>query len=293
MSTPRFPSRPSAFCVGLALLVQLAMVSVAQAQTQASCTFKFFQFTRFQPLNQPTGINDWETVVGVSGNLGFIRYAGGGFTHYSVPNASQTYFSDRNDHGISIGGYFTSGSQIQKGFMIDKSGSFTSIVHPKAVFGTGVARINRWNTIVGWYMDSQNIARGFKRYSNGSFVALDFPGGQGTFASGLNDNGMIVGGSGMHGFIYYKGQWATLDFPNAVMTTLVDISNAGVIIGNAELPNQFTTTGFLYRNGVFKIISVPNVRTTEVTAISSKSGLITGDTRDFNGNPQGFIAKCN
>src|SRR5947207_2879869 len=78
-------------------------------------------------------------------------------------------------------------------------------------FGTALARINKWNTIVGWYGDAQNVVHGFKRYSNGSFVNLDFPGGQGTFLSGLNDNGMIVGSSGGHGVMYYKGKWAMLD----------------------------------------------------------------------------------
>jgi hypothetical protein len=221
---------------------------------------------------------------------------GGGTAYYNFPNASETIISDRNNQGISIGSY-TSGSQFQTGFVLNKSrSSFTSIVHPKSVsgsFGTAIARINKWNTIVGWYGDAQNIAHGFKRYSNGSFVNLDFPGGQGTFLSGLNDNGMIVGSSSFHGVIYYKGQWATLDFPNALQTTLVGVSNAGVIIGSAELPNQFAPTAFLYRNGIFKVISVPNVRETEVTGISPKLGLITGDTRDFNGSPQGFIANCN
>src|SRR5262245_23223663 len=299
MSSPRCPSIASIFCLGLPLSVLLAMSSIAQAQKQASCTFTFFAFTRFQPLNHPTGINDWGTVVGVSGSEGFIRYAGGGFIYYKIPNASNTVFSDRNNKGISIGGYFTSGSQLQKGFVLNKSrSSFTSIVHPKSLsgsLGTGIARINKWNTIVGSYWDAQNVVHGFKRLSNGSFVTLNFPRarGQGTSLSGLNDNGMIVGGSSFHGLIYYKGQWAILDFPNALLTTLAGISNAGVIIGNAELPNQFAPTAFLYRNGVFKAISVPNVRETEVTGISAKLGLITGDTRDFNGNPQGFIANCN
>ena len=297
MSPPRCFSFASIFCLGLPLSVLLAMSSMAQAQKQASCTFTFFQFTRFQPLNQPTGINDWGTVVGDGGSSGFIRYVGGGgFIYYKIPNASETFFSDRNNQGISIGSY-TSGSQFQTGFVLNKSrSSFTSIVHPKSVsgsFGTALARINKWNTIVGWYGDAQNIVHGFKRFSNGSFLALDFPAGQGTFLSGLNDNGMIVGSSGGHGVIYYKGKWAMLDYPKAQVTTLGGISNSGMIIGTAEMPNQFSPTAFLYRNGVFKVISVPNVRETEVTGISPKLGLITGDTRDFNGNPQGFIANCN
>src|SRR5262249_23140427 len=154
MSSPRCPSIASIFCLGLPLSVLLVISSIAQAQKQASCTFTFFAFTRFQPLNQPTGINDWGTVVGVSGSRGFIRYAGGGFIYYKIPNASNTAFSDRNNQGISIGSY-TSGSRFQTGFVLNKSrSSFTSIVHPKSIaggFGTALARINKWNTIVGWY----------------------------------------------------------------------------------------------------------------------------------------------
>jgi len=279
----------------LAVLLSVLSSIAVQAQKQASCSFTFFSFPRSQSLNQPTGINDWGTVVGVSDNLGFIRDVKGGFVYYKVPNANSSSFADRKNDGTSTGSYITSGV-FQKGFVLNKArSSFTSIVHPKSLsgmFGTAVGPINKWNTIVGWYGDAQNIVHGFKRYSNGSFLTLDFPGGQGTFLSGLNDSGMIVGYSGGHGVIYYKGNWAKLDYPNAQTTMLTGVSNSGTIIGTAELPNQSSPTAFLYRNGVFEIVSVPNVRETEVTGISLKLELITGDTRDFNGSPEGFIAKC-
>src|SRR5260221_2685399 len=100
MSTSYCPSLASIFSLGLTLSVSLAISSTAQAQKQASCTFTFFQFTRFQPLNQPTGINDWGTVVGDSGSSGFIRYVGGGSVYYNIPKASETFVTDLHNQAI-------------------------------------------------------------------------------------------------------------------------------------------------------------------------------------------------
>ena len=96
---------------------------------------------------------------------------------------------------------------------------------------------------------------GAKRYSNGKFVDLTYPGSVATFPWGINDKGTVVGSylnskDTKHGFIYSNGTWATLDDPTAKTGGLLGISNTGAIVGGF--------TPFLYEQGTFKLISVPN-----------------------------------
>jgi hypothetical protein len=222
----------------------------SQAQKPASCTFTLFQV----PSGQSNGVTDKGTVVGgaVFNNVfskGFIRYSDGTVAYYGAPNSATTNFTDRNVHAISIGGYSANNNPtISKGFMLDGK-SFTPIVEPKAVKGTSVQGINKWNTIVGWYLDSSENSHGFKRSSNGSFVTLDYPGATTTGASGINDNGMIVGtwanprGNIGGGFVLYNGKWVSVEYPGKVSETtdLIGICNAGAMIGINTQDEPYTS----------------------------------------------------
>ena len=156
-----------------------------------------------------------------------------------------------------------------------------------SVFPSG---INKWGTVIGHYENPDlSNAHGFKRWSNGTTHTLDFPGAapNWTMPTGINDLGTVVGTYRdaktdlHHGFIFHNGQWATLDYPNASNTLLFGITNAGQIIGSAG-------SLFLYENGTFKIISVPNKPGSSLISISPKQGLILGRSTAT----QGFIAKC-
>ena len=190
-------SASQVFVIAIALC--LIQTFPASAQTQASCTFSIFQLNDLQTT--VFGINDFKTVVGEADftskpEKGFIRYSGS---------------------GVSIGVYSSqSASTIAKGFMLSGS-SFTSIVHPNAVWGTTLTGINKYNSIVGWYLDANENPHGFKRYSNGSFRILQFNSGTiDTIPNGINDYGTIVGWyNTQHGFIFHNNAWATLDYPNA------------------------------------------------------------------------------
>jgi hypothetical protein len=278
-------------------IVLLASAAIAQAQTQASCTFKLFQLNPSGKNLSPNGVNDYSTVVGQSGvDQGFTRFAGGGITYYSVPNSAGTYFAARNDSGINVGVYSSqSALTVAKGFML-KGSTFTSIVHPKAVVGTTLTGINKYNSIVGWYEDAGVGQHGFKRYSNGGFVNLNYPGSQYTLPTGINDSGTVAGwfsdSIGEHGFIYHNGQWAPFDF-GANTTQVFGISNANKIVG-VSTSNE-PPTSFIYENGTFKVISYPNAFSTQVAGISA-NGIITGRIILNNSDPtsgRGFTATCN
>ncbi|SRR6266567_40285 len=303
MSIPRFPSHVSVFSLGLALSVILS--SVAHAQKQASCSFSLFQTTFFTPpLSRfgqffPSGINDFSTVVGGAAfETGFIRWGNGGFT---LPSGTSSLVS-RNDKGVSLG-YDSQGNGIILSGTNVSSAAVTIGANTYDGLGVSFAGINDWGSVIGLYSDSAGVAHGFKRWSNGNGLVLNYPASftavnSGTFPTAINDSGMIVGFTQIpyHGFIYYNGKWATLHYPNAIGTSLYGISNAGVIVGNANFADG-STKGFLYKNGVFKIISPPNTTGpgvgSGVIGISLRSGLILGFADLPNSPRQGYIAKCN
>jgi hypothetical protein len=114
---------------------------------------------------------------------------------------------------------------------------------------------------------------------------------QGNLPIGTNDYGTVVGfyddnANAEHGFVTHGGQWATLDYPNSTITTeLFGISNAGVIVGITGGPRSF-----IYVNGTFKLIKVPNSIATEARAITP-SRLIAGRVKMSDGY-HGFTATC-
>ncbi|HEY7354088.1 MAG TPA: hypothetical protein VH596_15080 [Terriglobales bacterium] len=279
----------------------------AQAQTQASCTFKIFQLNPTDSTNpgtNPNGVNDFDSVVGAAVSpptstiteKAFVRFSGGGVSYFSPSGAISTQFYARNNSGVTVGDY-SDGPFQNHAFMLQGS-TLTMLVDPKAKpDSTDVRGINKFNSTVGSYTDTNGKEHGFKRYSNGSFNDLNFPGGsQATNPNGINDSGAIVGSytaanASLNGFIFHNGSWATLNFPNTTGTELFGISNAGVIVGL----DHSTESGraFMYSNGVFKVISVPNSFSTEATGIAP-GGLITGrvNVSGSDSGDRGFTATC-
>lgn len=265
--------------------------SVTQGQTPASCKFTVFpailSTSDGETFNvAPKGINDWGTVVGEADfqrgeEAGFIRWANSGIT-FPMGKNSDSSLSDRNDMGISVGSKFPD-EVLLKGTTV------THITLNIGNVGFFLSGINKWGSIVGTYLDANSNIHGFKRWKNGGALTLDFPGASQTFPIKINDAGVVVGGyadtTGSHGFIYHNNQWATLDFPNSKDTVLTGINDAGVIIGNIVKGPR----SFLYENGTFKVIPVPNpaANWTIVTGMSSKRGLITGIS-----GTEGFTATC-
>ncbi len=230
------------------------------------------------PIAQSTSsiaydVNDSGTVVGPapvqSSEKGFIRTASGKATYYCAPGAgctkysSSTYFTGLNDSGVGVGVYKTPEMGAPEGFML-KGSTFATIQEPNSVWGTSVNGINKSNTVVGSYLDNQTNSHGFQRPSSGNYTTLDFPGAQSTAPLGINSSGVIVGSysSPTQGFTYQAGEWTTLDYPGASTTELNGISDAGVIVGYSYVTTP--GTAFLYENGVFKVIAVPNAYSTSV-----------------------------
>lgn len=273
----------------------LCLATFAYSQTQASCTFSLFQAPGLV-----NGVNDFRTTVGQSSSnpaQGFIRYSGGGVSYFTAPNAASTNFTGRNDGGVSVGFYTTQGTSISNGFILQGS-TFMSFSHPKAVRGTTLSGINKYNSTVGFYFDSAQNEHGFKRYSNGGLASLNYPGALDTAALAINDNGTVVGsfvGTGTngssHGFLYHGGTWAKVDYPSGSPgnTSLDGISNINVVVGHFQRLSTYIS--FLYANGVFKNIFVPNADSTQVTDISA-NGVISGNAAFSDGSVKQFTGTC-
>jgi len=272
-----------------AFALVFAAVSVV-AQTKAKCTFHLFKTPDI-----PLGVNDYGTVVGAARatSKGFIRYSNGTVSYFQAPNAQTTFFTARNNAGITVGGYSLPSqfTPLPGAGLILNGSKFTSVKYPNAV-NTGLFGINKYNTTVGVAGGSKYQSYAFKRYSNGSLVTLQYPGAQDTWPRAINDRGTIVGTAAGHGFIYHSGTWAKVVFPQSPSvngTELLGISNNNVIVGQA---GSSPPTSFLYTNGVFKIILAPNSSNTQVQGISG-NGLSTG-IAFINGasTGSGFLATC-
>jgi hypothetical protein len=295
----------------IGVLVLTLNAGLANAQTQASCQFNTFNARFYVDGNyrtlSPLGVNDYNTVVGDRVDdsdfsvRGFTRLSNGSITYYQH-NSTDTFFTDRTNDGVTIGmagDRFAPGSMRGTPFTL-KGSTFTPLtitVNGKTYNKFAVSGRNSYGTIVGIYPDASGYPHGFKRFSDGHTIAIEYPGAAETQATAINDNGTIVGSysnflpnnAWWHGFIYNNGKWATLDFPGK-QTRLSGVSNSNLIVGNTVVGRGSTTeTGaFMYQNGAFKRIQLPNSNVpTSVRGTSANKSLITGSS-----GSTGFIATC-
>jgi probable HAF family extracellular repeat protein len=187
----------------------------------------------------PTAINDSGQIVGFwiagTGYFGFL-FSDGTYTNlpssldpFGINNAGQIVVDDF----LYSGGHFLTGMDTR------------TTLPPLAAGNIFATDINNVGQIVGYFADSSKHAHGFI-YENGAYTTLDDPlavgtstTGEivGTFITGENDNGQIVGyytdASGKeHGFLYDSGTFTTIDNPSGTQTELNGINNSGEIVGS-------------------------------------------------------------
>jgi probable HAF family extracellular repeat protein len=143
--------------------------------------------------------------------------------------------------------------------------NFTTLNLPGYADANG---INASGQIVGYYTDGSGQNHGFL-YSGGSFTSLNDPSagpsgyGNGTFATGISDQGQIVGnyylggaqtGAGSHGFLY-GGSYTNFNHPAGVSGTYpTGINASGQIVGTYSNNGGYS---FLYSSGTYTPISDP------------------------------------
>jgi uncharacterized membrane protein len=150
---------------------------------------------------------------------------------------------------------------------------------------TAARGINNSGDIVGTYLcspvagctltgpEASAGSHGFL-LQDGVYTRIDVPGGTGTVARGISDQGVIVGhynSSGVtHGFTYRDGEYSyPIDVPASLFdnpsstarhTLPVRISPQGDIVGCFHEGTQTMTTmhGWLLRNGTFTALATPH-----------------------------------
>jgi probable HAF family extracellular repeat protein len=145
--------------------------------------------------------------------------------------------------------------------------TYTTLDNPSAHSTTQPLGINDPGQVVGIF-DLPIIFStyyGFL-YSGGSYTTLSdpsstAPNGSGTFASGINAFGQIVGyyrgrTGNNEGFLYSGGTWTTLDDPLATISTEpAGINASGQIVGSFRDNSGYH--GFLYSGGIYTTLDGP------------------------------------
>jgi hypothetical protein len=191
---------------------------------------------------------------------------------------------------------------LTPGFLLDLDRNrVTTFDAPQARVGTLPYDVNNRGVIVGRYDDGRS-EQAFLRDARGRFTTLRIPGARSAWASGINDQGVIVGiysentplvkdpNATTHGFRWDRGRITKIDFPRATQTGAFGINNRGQIVGDYLDPRgSGTGRGFLWDNGRFTTIKPPGAVTTTAQSINDRgqivgtysSDLATGTTRGF------------
>lgn len=167
------------------------------------------------------------------------------FTQIDFPGARSTDARGVNSDG-HIAGDFVDMSGVVHGFLYTGS-SYIMLDVPSASLTMAIG-INSTSQIVGAFDDPLG-SHGFL-YSKGGFSTIDVPTAIGeTIATGINDQGQIVGGyctdiTACFGFLYADGSFSTVNVPGAYYTDVNGINNKGQIVGDFTAAGA--VNGFLY-----------------------------------------------
>ena len=149
--------------------------------------------------------------------------------------------------------------------------------------------MNDNDEVVGNYRDSQGTFHSFL-YRDGMYTTVDppFPSAIGSGATGINNDGIIVGGFDEHGYIDDHGIFTQLDVPGASFTLSRAINNDGVIAGVYCVGSA--CHGYTLDDGNFTTVAVSGAILTDISGINDH-GVLCGHYIDVEGKHHGFVAK--
>src|SRR6266849_2813039 len=135
--------------------------------------------------------------------------------------------------------------------------TFTTIDAPyQGVFQTSANGINDSDEISGiYYKSSTGLTAHAFLLNNGNFSTYDFT-ASGTDFNGINNQGQVVGTSGIAGFLFSNGQFSTIFVPGSTQTSAQGINNSGQIVGTANIPGPSGIESFLLSGGNYSIFNV-------------------------------------
>ena len=287
----------------------------------------------------------WERMLGPSESAnatpGALVQPESSSTGYAITAIDETNAGTSAMEGTIVFGVNASGAMtgsysdqvdVEHGFVY-ANGTYTSFDAPNAgsspplgwIQGTIGIGIDTAGDVIGAFIDSNNAYHGFLRgaASPNTITVLNDPNAptatssRGTFPTGINDNGQIVGTyatgsydtpSAYHGFLYSVASkaYTEIDEPNAGTgefdnnnkegTIPIAINASGVITGY-YVDSAGTNHGFIYTGGNYTSFDVPGAAATGHSGLSSGTvpvsidahGDIVGSYTDSNQIKHGFV----
>ncbi len=299
----------------------VSLLAATSAMVAASHPIQSYKFSSFgfpgSVTSDGSGINNngqvvghWVDSVGIA--HGFLL-SDGEYQSFDVPGALGTFPQDINDAGIVVGSFtvLRAGDPVccaSYGFVRTPDGQYSTIDYPTTnseIPLTWLFGINNMGQMVGGYNEFElaipnTSSHGIHSFllEGEAFTPIDFPVPISrvhipvTYAQGINDAGIIVGGYNddtefqqRHGFIFRNGNYETLDMPGADFTELFDINNIGEIIGESLTCASFA---FLYspKRGFSCIPDTPKTKPTIRPFLAlglNDAGQLVGETTDGDG----------
>ena len=261
-------------------------------------------------FNRPMGINNRNVIAGYFGggssghpNQGFVvhkEYEASSFMTINYPGSVQTQVTSINNQG-DIAGLFV-GSKGNRSVFVEWQGLFGSYREPNTPHVNGSVRllgINNQGTAVGFYMDASGNSHTLTLNQAGNaYIPLTVPGASSTVATGINDEGQIVGywtsSGATYSFLLSNGHITSFQFPGGRPTWAMGINNKDQIVGRyldrSGLMHGFLLSDPIPPHSVWQSINDPGgIGSTIVNGINDKGDLV-GSYIDTSGITHGFEA---
>lgn len=191
------------------------------------------------------------------------------YTTINDPNAKNASIAIGINNSGQVVGYY--GSYPNTSYLYNGRNYAETINDPNANYlGTAAYGINNNGDVTGYFYNGKNgyYANGFV-YNGSTYTTLNDPNvtesnsPYGTWASGINDYGQVVGsftssasGSSL-GFVYNNGNYTNINDPNGTSTGAYGINNSGVVVGSFTSSESGYSLGFIYNNGNYTTIDDP------------------------------------
>ena len=261
--------------VGVASLVSLLVAGKAWGAVQYTVTDLG---TPGATWSVATGINNVGQVVGwdqtASSNDNVFLYSGG-----SMQNIGSGYGYAINDNGQAVGSTAGGSTFLYSG---------SSMQYLGRGYGYG---INNLGQVVGQDSDNNQAVL----YSGGSMSYLGTLGGDVSRATGINDNGQVVGWaqtvSGYYNaFLYSDGTMQGLGTLGGNASFAYAVNNSGQVVGLADIGSGHSNA-FLYSGGTMKDLGTLDgiVQTNSVAYGINDNGLIVGYTQTASDGNSAFL----
>ena len=139
-----------------------------------------------------------------------------------------------------------------------------SYLYPRtSVDLTRGTRITEDGRVAGFFFVDGRLDAGFVRSLNGRFShPIVYPGTNGTFVSGINNNGLICGAfsdpqtGGPHGFFFDGETYTQYDYPGATQTSVNAVNDAGDFCGYYDPGFTATATSFVSIGGTLTAFAI-------------------------------------